>query len=369
MAERLHAHLLVGDRADRPGSCCGAAAAARASRSRSRTTKRPAPAKRRPSSCTSNAPRWAPLRRRPRPRPAGGSAALGLDVLIARGKLRIRPDGTRTYVRVIAEATILHADLDSFFASVEQRDDPRLLGRPVIVGAGVVLAASYEAKAFGVKTAMGGRRARRAVPAGDRRAAALRGLLGGQQGRVRGLRRHVAGGRGAVDRRGVPRRARDAADRGRAGRDRRAAAGAGARRGRAADHGRRRADEVPGQGGVARVAKPDGLLVVEPARGARVPAPAAGRARCGASAGQDRGQAARPRDHRPWGRWPRSRSWRSSGMLGKASGRHLHALAHNRDPRPVVVGAPATIDRRPARDRPARAAEGARVRSTRSWSG
>ena len=48
------------------------------------------------------------------------------------------------------EAHILHADLDSFFASVEQRDNPALRGRPVIVGAGVVLAASYEAKAYGV---------------------------------------------------------------------------------------------------------------------------------------------------------------------------------------------------------------------------
>ncbi|MGI8665704.1 MAG: DNA polymerase IV [Jatrophihabitans sp.] len=63
-----------------------------------------------------------------------------------------------------APPSILHADLDAFYASVEQRDDPRLRGRPVIVGAGVVLAASYEAKACGVRTAMGGRQARRLCP-------------------------------------------------------------------------------------------------------------------------------------------------------------------------------------------------------------
>jgi DNA polymerase IV len=67
-------------------------------------------------------------------------------------------------VFVLGEATILHADVDAFYASVEQRDDPRLRGRPVIVGAGVVLAASYEAKAFGVRTAMGGKQARRLCP-------------------------------------------------------------------------------------------------------------------------------------------------------------------------------------------------------------
>jgi DNA polymerase-4 len=67
-------------------------------------------------------------------------------------------------VFVSAEATILHADLDSFFASVEQRDDPRLRGRPVIVGSWVVLAASYEAKAHGVRGAMGGAQARRLCP-------------------------------------------------------------------------------------------------------------------------------------------------------------------------------------------------------------
>ena len=69
------------------------------------------------------------------------------------------PDG-----RPPASASILHADLDSFYASVEQRDDPSLRGRPVIVGGGVVLAASYEAKAFGVRTAMGGRQALQLCP-------------------------------------------------------------------------------------------------------------------------------------------------------------------------------------------------------------
>ena len=63
-----------------------------------------------------------------------------------------------------ATATILHADLDAFYASVEQLLDPSLRGQPIAVGGGVVLAASYEAKAFGVSGGMSGRRARELRP-------------------------------------------------------------------------------------------------------------------------------------------------------------------------------------------------------------
>lgn len=66
--------------------------------------------------------------------------------------------------RMARSATILHADLDAFYASVEQRDQPRLRGRPVIVGSGVVLACSYEAKACGVRSAMNGAQARLLCP-------------------------------------------------------------------------------------------------------------------------------------------------------------------------------------------------------------
>src|SRR6185312_16411865 len=90
--------------------------------------------------------------RRPRGRPGGrppGRIALSSNMCAMIGAV---------------DASILHADLDAFYASVEQRDRPELRGRPVIVGGGVVLAASYEAKRRGVRTAMGGRQARALCP-------------------------------------------------------------------------------------------------------------------------------------------------------------------------------------------------------------
>ena len=92
------------------------------------------------------------------------------------------------------EASILHADLDAFYASVEQRDDPRLRGRPVIVGGGVVLACSYEAKAYGVRTAMNGGQAYRRCPQAIVVPPADVGVLRGQQGGLPGLREHHPAG-------------------------------------------------------------------------------------------------------------------------------------------------------------------------------
>ena len=251
---------------------------------------------------------------------------------------------------VSPSASILHADLDSFYASVEQRDDPRLRGRPVIVGAGVVLAASYEAKARGVRTAMGGASGTPAVPGGGRRLAADVRLHRGQQGGVQGVRGHRAGGRGAVDRRGVPRRPRARSHLRVAGRDRGPAAPAGPRRGRPADHRRRRPHEVPGQG------RERGGQARRPAAGgararARVPAPAPGRAAVGRRPGHRR-EAPRARDH--------------DGRSGRAAGRaraRVDARARVGAPsacarpqlRPAAGrgAAPAPVDRRAAGARPA----------------
>ena len=196
---------------------------------------------------------------------------------------------------VSSAAKILHADLDAFYASVEQRDDPRLRGRPVIVGAGVVLAASYEARAYGVRTAMGGAQARRLCPHAIVVPPRMSAYAEASKAVYRGLRRHDAAGRGAVDRRGVPRRPRAGADPGtpaeiaaRLRRDVRERVG------------------LPITVGVARtkflakvasgVAKPDGLLVVPPDARAGVPPSAPGRTALGRRAGHRR-QAPRSGDH------------------------------------------------------------------------
>ena len=142
----------------------------------------------------------------------------------------------------------LHADLDSFYASVEQRDDPRLRGRPVIVGPGIVLAASYEAKAHGVRTAMGATKARRLCPqavvvparfeAYSEASKAVFEIFEDTTPLVEGL---------SIDEAFLD--ARAGADLGHAHRDRHAPARAGARGGRPADHRRDRSDQVPRQGG------------------------------------------------------------------------------------------------------------------------
>jgi DNA polymerase-4 len=231
-------------------------------------------------------------------------------------------------------ATILHADADSFYASVEQRDDRRLRGRPVIVGAGVVLAASYEAKAFGVRTAMGTGQARqlcpRAVVVPPRFSAyvqasrAMFAVFEHTTPMVEGLSIDEA----FLDVSGLRRIAGPAEEI--AARLRRDV---------------RRLVGLPVTVGVARtkflakvasgVAKPDGLLVVPPDAELAFlhPLPV----------------------QRLWGVGPATAAkllglgittvGEVAGLaetslvaiLGRASGRHLHALAHNRDPRPVDV--------------------------------
>jgi DNA polymerase-4 len=230
------------------------------------------------------------------------------------------------------EATILHADADSFFASVEQRDDPRLHGRPVIVGGGVVLAASYEAKAHGVATAMGGKQALRLCPhavvvpprmsAYSEASKALYALFEDTTPLVEGLSIDEA----FLDVRGMERIAGTPTD--------------------IAVRLRCRARErvgLPLTVGVARtkflakvasaVAKPDGLLVVPPAEELaflhplpveRVwgigPATAAKlHARCIVTVGD-------------LARVPEETL---RLVVGRAAARQLHALANNRDPRPV----------------------------------
>jgi DNA polymerase-4 len=238
-------------------------------------------------------------------------------------------------VRADGDATILHADLDAFFASVEQRDDRRLRGRPVLVGAGVVLAASYEAKAYGVRTAMGGAQARRLCPHAivvpprmaaysDASKAVFR-VFEDTTPLVEGLSVDEA----FLDVRGLERLAGPPI-----------AIAERLRRRVLAEVG------LPLTVGIARtkflakvasaVAKPNGLLLVRPGEELAFlhPLPVErlwGVGRVSAEKLHSRGihtvgqVAALDEQVLVW-------------MLGRAAGRHLHALAHNRDPRVVHVG-------------------------------
>ena len=232
-------------------------------------------------------------------------------------------------------ATILHADLDAFYASVEQRDKPELRGRPVIVGPGVVLAASYEAKAYGVRTAMGVAQARRLCPhavvvearikAYSDASRAVFDVFADTSPLVEGLSIDEAfidvGGLGRVS--GPP-----------------ATIAAWLRRQVAERVG------LPITVGVARtkflakvasgVAKPDGLLVVEPGRELAFLHPLAVERLWGV--GPVTAEKLRARGIYTVGEVAMLGEPALVSMLGGASGRHLHALAHNRDPRPVVVG-------------------------------
>ncbi|HEU5157759.1 MAG TPA: DNA polymerase IV [Streptosporangiaceae bacterium] len=232
-------------------------------------------------------------------------------------------------------ATILHADLDSFYASVEQRDDARLRDRPVIVGGGVVLAASYEAKAYGVRTAMGGAQARRLCPHAivvpprmSAYAAASKAVFEVFKHTtplveglsideafldVGGLRR-IAGEPVAIARR-LRRVVREEIG-------------------------------LPITVGIARtkflakvasgVAKPDGLLVVPPGDELGFLHPLPVERLWGV--GQVTAAKLRDRGVTTVGEVARLDEGVLVSMLGPAAGHHLHALAHNHDPRPVDVG-------------------------------
>jgi DNA polymerase IV len=236
---------------------------------------------------------------------------------------------------VTGEAEILHADLDAFYASVEQRDDPRLRGRPVIVGGGVVLAASYEAKAHGVRTAMGGRRARELCPqaivvpprmsAYSEASKAVFAVFRDTTPLVEGLSIDEA----FLDVRGLRRIS-------------------GTPREIAVRLRRRVLEQIglPITVGVARtkflakvasgVAKPDGLLVVPPDAELAFLHPLPVERLWGV--GPVTAEKLRVRGINTVGQVAQLAETTLVSLLGRAAGRHLHALAHNRDPRRVHVG-------------------------------
>jgi DNA polymerase IV len=230
------------------------------------------------------------------------------------------------------QATILHADLDSFYASVEQRDDPRLRGQPVIVGGGVVLAASYEAKAQGIRTAMGGAQARRLCPraivvpprmsAYSEASKAVFEVFHDTSPFVEGISIDEA----FLDVRGMERIAGTPVEIAvRLRNDVRVRVG------------------LPITVGVARtkflakvasaVAKPDGLLVVPPDHELAFLHPLPVERLWGVGAVTAR----KLHEHElvTVADVARLDEGTLVALLGRASGRHLHALAHNRDARPV----------------------------------
>jgi DNA polymerase-4 len=238
-------------------------------------------------------------------------------------------------VFVRGQATILHADLDSFYASVEQRDDPRLRGRPVIVGGGVVLAASYEAKARGVRTPMPHSEARRLCPeaivvpprmsAYAEASKAVFEVFHDTTPVVDGLSIDEA----FLEVGGLQRTAGSPTEV--AVRLRREV---------------RRRVGLPITVGVARtkflakvasgVAKPDGLLVVPPDRELAFLHPLRVERLWGV--GHVTAEKLHARGLMTVGDVATLCDEALVAILGRASGRHLHALAHNIDPRPVQVG-------------------------------
>jgi DNA polymerase IV len=233
------------------------------------------------------------------------------------------------------EATILHADLDAFYASVEQRDDPRLRGRPVIVGAGVVLACSYEAKAYGVRTAMNGGQAYRRCP----QAIVVQPRMSAYSGASRAVFAVFENTTPLVEGLSIDEAFLDVG---------------GLRKiaGTPMEIARRLRSEVlaevglPITVGVARtkflakvasgVAKPDGLLLVPPDRELEFLHPLAVERLWGV--GEVTAEKLRNRGLTTVGDVAMLPEAALVAMLGRASGRHLHALAHNRDPRPIEVG-------------------------------
>jgi DNA polymerase IV len=236
---------------------------------------------------------------------------------------------------VPAAASILHADADAFFASVEQRDDPRLRGRPTIVGAGVVMAASYEARAYGIHGGMGGGRARRLCPhaavvsprfsAYTEASRALFDLFEETAPLVEGLSLEEAflDVRGLERISGTPRQIAERLRR-----------QARERVGLAVTVGIARTKVIAKM--ASRAGKPDGLLVVEPDREAAFLRPLPVEALWGV--GLITADKLRAHGIDSIGELERRDEGDLALFLGAHAARHLHAIAHRRDPRKVRRG-------------------------------